>query len=706
MAQNTFAGPAPIRRSVPAAPGGPHEDHHDWLRRLDDPAVVAHLHAEREHHDLATAHLAGSRERLAAEVLARTPAEDTSVPWTRAGATWFTRHPADARHPQLLQVGPGGGGEQIVLDLDLLAEGSPYVALGCVEPSPDGRLVAYSVDRTGDELHELRFRDVDTGRDLPDRLFPVGRGGGWGADGSTFFYTVPDETYRPYQAVRHRLGRPLADDELVHEEEDRRFEVSVRTTPDGGWVVVTSASRDTSEVRLVNARRPGEQARLVAARRPGVQYDVEVLPGGWAGDGPDRLLLVTDDRAPEFRLVEAPLPLAWSGPGDPATWGGVERALTAPDERLESVVVLARHLVLALRRDCEPFLRVVDRVPAPDTRGVREVHPGVPCGRLALWHAEDPDTEHVVVVEENLVTAPVWVEVELATGARRVLKRTSLPGVDPTRYQTERLAAESADGTPVPVTIARLRTLLPGTAEGCLLQVHGAHERASWPAFDVATLSLLDRGVVVAVAHVRGGGELGRRWWDGGRLRHKERTFEDHLASADALERAGWAGPGAFVGRGRGAGGLVQAVVHARAPHRWRGIVAETPVVDVVGRLCDPLYPRSGIDTGEWGDPADPGDGAAFAAVLRYSPYDHPPAGPAAPLLVTAALYDRRVLVHEPAKWVARLREAAPAGPSSRLLLRVELGACGHEGPSGRPERVGYEAEILAWVLERLGLAA
>jgi oligopeptidase B len=305
-------------------------------------------------------------------------------------------------------------------------------------------------------------------------------------------------------------------------------------------------------------------------------------------------------------------------------------------------------------------------------------------------------------VEQNLVTPPVWVEVNLDTGERKVLKRTAVPGADPTRYTTERVQAVAADGTEIPVTVARCRDVGPdGTAE-CLLYGYGAYESCLWPWFGVGTLSLLDRGLVVAVAHVRGGGELGRAWWRAGRLARKHTTFDDFVAARDALVVQKWCREDAVVSRGLSAGGLLQGAVYSQAPQRWRAVVAEVPFVDVVTTMEDDSVPLTIAEREEWGDPAKPDE---FAAMLAYSPYDNPPpADTRPPMLVTGALHDPRVLVHEPAKWVARLRATGDPRRAGDLLFRVELGGGAHSGPSGRFAHLRYEAEVLAFVLDRLGM--
>ncbi len=697
---------APRRTTVHEAHGVRREDDYAWLRAMDDPEALGYLKAERVYYDRAVAHLQALRGGLVDELTSRTPGAESSVAWRRGGRLYFTQTGEGEEYERLFRVDPVSGREDLLLDPQELATGSAYFELGLIEPSPDGRLLAYSLDRTGDEVYELRFRNLETGADLPDRIERSYYGGAWSADSSTFFYTVQDEVYRPDRVFRHRIGTPADTDPLVLQELDRRFELTVHASRDGGWVVLSSASRDTTEVHLVSAADPQDPPRLVAGRRRGVEYVVEPMPGGWDGKGQDLLLLVTDDGAPEFRLMWTGVP-APGGRGDHQDWRPVARAVASDaSERLESACVLARHIVLSLRRDSEPFLRVLGRGPgtADGDRTAREVHPGLPCGQVRLWHPEDPAAATVVVVEENLVTAPRWVEIDLASGERRVLKRRETPGVDPTRYVTERLVATAPDGEQVPVTLARPRELEPGQARGCLLYGYGAYESCSWPEFSPVTLALLDRGVCYAVAHVRGGGELGRRWWRDGHLRSKQNTFTDFVAARDAVVAAGWAAPDGVVSRGLSAGGLLQGAVFSQAPERWRAVVAEAPFVDVVTSMSDPAIPLTVGEWDEWGDPVRDGDD--FAAMLAYSPYDNPPPpGKRPALLVTGSLNDPRVLVHEPAKWVARLRATDDVGAPAPLLLRTELGQGAHTGPSGRYAALGYEAEIIAWVLDQLGLA-
>jgi oligopeptidase B len=668
-------------------------DDYAWLADPDDEAVRGVLRAEREHYDAATSHLASLRTRLVREMTTRTPAEDRSVEWRRGPFVYGTESVAGAEYERFYRFDIRTADTVLLLDPNLLATESAHLDLGVVEPSPDGRLLAYAVDRSGEEVFELRFRDLATGTDLPDVVPRAYYGGAWSADSASFFYAVPDDLNRPFEVRRHVLGA-ASPDALVVAEPDARFELEVAASRDGAWVVVEARSRTTSEVRLVPAAAPGSPPLLVCPRRDGVDYSVEPLPGGWSGSGTDALLVVTDLDAPEFRLALAELPPG----GDPAEWVTVAGAVAADgSERLVSAAVFAGYVVLSLRAGTEPFLRVLPR----DGRPAYDVRAGVPYGQVALWHADDASLTAVTVVEQNLVTPPTWWSVDLATGERTLLKRTDVPGTDLSAYVTERISAVAPDGEPVPVTVARRADLAVGDGGApCLLWGYGAYESCDWPRFDVGTLSLLDRGVVFAHAHVRGGGECGRRWWQAGRLAGKPRTFTDFIAARDALVAAGYADPSRVVSRGLSAGGLLQAAVFSSAPDRWRGVVAEVPFVDVVTTMSDPSIPLTVTEWEEWGNPL--ADAAAHAVMLGYSPYDNPPpAGGRPALLVTGAVNDPRVLVHEPAKWVARLRATDPEADPARLLFRVELGEGAHVGPSGRFAHLGYEAEVLAWVMDQ-----
>lgn len=579
---------------------------------------------------------------------------------------------------------------QVLLDANLLADDSGYLELGLMMVSPDAQLLAYSVDRAGDEVYQLGFRDLETGEDLPDEVPRCYYGGAWSAASDHFFYTVHDHAYRPFQVWRHAMGTCSEEDVLVLEEPDERFELNVRAARIG-MVVVWAESRDTSEVWVIDAEAPLEAAHSVGGRRQGVEYHAEpaVLP-----DGTVTLLVVTNDDAQEFRLARCPVPRG----GDQGHQSWVPLRSENPAERLETVDAFATHVVLGFRSEGRHQLRVLP-VDALGSDG-HLVGPLFDGGTVELFHNEEFGAHGVLVVDQSYVQPPVWSLIDLGSGERTERHRQQAPGHDPDLYLSELRSFPAPDGTLVPATLVRHRdTPLDGTAPA-LLYAYGAYEATFEPEWDPALPSLLGRGVVFVHAHVRGGGEGGRRWWLDGHLEHKQNTFSDHLAVADGL--VGLVDGRRLATRGLSAGGLLQGAVLSQRPDRWRAVVAEVPFVDVVTTMFDATIPLTVNEWDEWGDPRRR---AEFDWMLAYSPYDNlPPAGARPDLLVTGALHDPRVMVHEPAKWVAALRESDPEW-SEHCLFRVETGAGAHAGPSGRFAHLDYEAEIIAWLLDRLDVA-
>jgi oligopeptidase B len=678
-------------------------DNFAWMRDRWRPALRDYLAAERAYYDAHSRRLAELVGKLFREATGRTTdrAED-SVEWNLRGFVYRTRALQGRENLQFLRSRAGETGEQLLLDENIVAAVTGFADVGAREPSPDGTLLAWSADTTGAEIYALRIRDLATGEDLPEVIERSYPGVAWSADSRHLFYLVADQLGRPYQVWRHLVGTDVGADVLVLQEADARFEITLRASRSGGLVVITAASRDTTEVHVIPAGDPLAAPVRIEPRRPGIEYAID---HAWSGPGAGlpaagQLYIVTNDGATEYRLMRAPL----SAPGR-QNWRQLPCAAAYParsDTRLVSCDVFADHLLLTLRRAGAPLLAISDLAGGR----VREVGPAMPVGTIRVEHAESYDGGTVIIVEESLIEPPVWSELDLATGERREIKRRQVPGYDSSLLRTARLQVTAADGTQVPVTLAcRADTPLDGSAP-CLLYGYGAYEWCEFPAFDISLPSLLDRGVVYAIAHVRGGGECGRNWWLQGRLRAKPNTFADFIAVAGAL--AGDVPPSRalvdgsrIVSRGLSAGGLLQGAVYSRAPGRWRAVVAEVPFVDCVNTMLDPGIPLTVNEWDEWGDPRDPAD---FACLRSYSPYENPPAGPRPDLLVTGAVNDPRVLVHEPAKWVARLRETDTAG--SRLMFRVELGAGAHTGPSGRFAHLRYEAEVQAFVLDAMGITA
>ncbi len=693
----------------PPAPDGAPPGPYAWMRDHDLPAMRDYLAAERAYYDRAMEPTRSLQDRLLSEMTGRVAAAEDSVSWRRGEFSYFTRVVAGQELEQFCRVAAPGppappalpappAEAEVLLDLNLLlgdpAGAGSYADLGVREVSPDGRLLAYSVDFAGDEMFQLRIRDLATGQDLPDRIERTYYGLGWAADSRSLFYVLTDQLYRPHEVWRHEIGTGPDGDVLVFREDDERFALIVRATRSGRYVLIETESIETTETLIIPAAAPQTPPAVLEPRRPGTQYRAD------HADGPDggEFYLVTNDSAEEFRLVRAPARA-------PGRAGWTEVIAGSPDTRLVSCHVFGPFLVVEQRHAAAPQLRVLHR----ESGEQRLIEADGPHCSLALGINEEYAATAVTVRTESLVDPPSWHDVDLASGRWELRKRKDVPGYDPAGYVTERIAAPAADGALIPVTIAYRRGQRADGSAPVLLDGYGAYEDCSWPEFSVATPSLLDRGATCAVAHIRGGGEGGRRWWLQGRLDRKRTTFTDFIAAADALVAQGWAAGDRIVSRGRSAGGLLQGAVFAMAPERWRAVVAEVPFVDCVTTMSDPAIPLTINEWDEWGDPRD--DPAMLAYLRSYSPYDNMPRAPWPDLLVTGSVHDPRVLIHEPAKWVARLRATAAeraaageAGQGSRLLFRAELGAGAHMGPAGRYDKLRYEAEVLAFIVTAAGL--
>ncbi|HUV47972.1 MAG TPA: prolyl oligopeptidase family serine peptidase [Actinomycetes bacterium] len=664
-------------------------DPYAWLKAKTSDESLAYLRAERTFYDEEMAPLKPLVDDLTREMIARVPQTEDSARWREGDFEYFTRAPERQEYPQLLRV-DSAGHESVVLDQNTLVAPGEYVEVGVRLVSPDGSRLAYSVDVTGDEVYELRFRDIATGQDLDDTVARTYYGGAWSADGSTFFYVVHDEVFRPYQVWRHVVGTPSSDDALVFEDLDTQFDVVAWGDRAGDLIVIRTFNRNTSEVWLVDSRRPQEPAWVVTPRRRGHEYTVAHLPGSDRGE----LLVVSNDGATEFRLMRGPVTTS-----APEAW--IEVVPEAGDERLHDVDVFAEHVVLSTVSAGQQLLRILPRVAlqsgsALDLQSARVVEAGVPAGLLELWHNEEPDVTAVLIEVESYVEPGQCVSVDLESGERTVVHRRELPHYDIDDYITEFHWVTARDGERVPVKLARHRdTELDGSAP-LLLYAYGAYESSFWPGFDGSLPSLLDRGVVFAHALIRGGGEMGRRWYLDGYMLTKRNTFTDFIDVADGLANEGLIDGSRIVSRGLSAGGLLQGAVYAMRPERWRAVVAEVPFVDTISSMLDHSIPLTANEVDEWGDPRIK---EQFDYMLTYSPYENVPSTDRPELLATGALHDPRVLVHEPAKWVARIRATA-GSDDARTLFRAELGEGGHSGPTGRFAHLAYEAEVAAFILQ------
>jgi oligopeptidase B len=667
---------------VHRAHGDERSDEYAWLRDRDDPAVIAHLEAENAWTERALEHLGPLRERVYAEIVARVQESDTSAPVRHGPYVYYTRTVEGSQYPLHCRRPLAGGVEELLLDENAVADGHAYFHLGDAEVSPDHAVLAYSVDFSGGELHVLHFRDLTTGEDLPDVIDDVYYSLAWSSDASHVFYTRTDAAMRPWQVWRHRMGDSREPDALVYEEADERFFASVALTRSGGVIAISLNSRVTSEVHLLSAADPTGELVVVEPRRQGIEYSVD--------HHTDTLFIVTNDGAVNFRLMTAPL----QSPGR-AHWR--EFVPHRDEVKLESVDLFARQAVLTERADglqrisvlrlSDAQSHVIDQPEAAYTAAV---------GPNPEW-----ETDTLRFTYTSLVTPVSAVDYSMDSRKRVLVKeQVVLGGYNPSDYVGGRLWAVAADGAKVPISYVHRRDVaLDGNAPA-LLYGYGSYEHCIDPTFSSQRLSLLDRGFIYAIAHVRGGGELGRRWYEEGKLLNKRNTFTDFCACADHLVAQHLTSHERLAVRGASAGGLLMGAVINLRPDLAAAAVAQVPFVDCLTTMLDASLPLTVIEYEEWGNPED---ATTYEYMRGYSPFDNVASAVHPAILVTAGLNDPRVGYWEPAKWVARLRDCDDG--NARIMLKTDLGA-GHGGASGRYDAWLEEAFLLAFVIDTVAPTA
>jgi oligopeptidase B len=687
--------PAPAAKRLPHRwnrPNGEVADEYAWLRDRNDPDTIAYLEAENAHTNEWFAPSTGLLEELFGEIRSRVQETDLSPPVEHAGWWYLMRTEQDRSYPILCRAASREEAEDparatVLLDQNLEAEGHEYFDLGIFDISPSHGLLAWSADTSGDEHYTMRIRDLATVEDLADELTDTSwAGSAWSRDCRYLFYVTTDEFERPYRVWRHEIGTPQSSDISIFTEDDERFYVGLGLTRSEDWIIIQSGSKTSSEQWLLRSDDPLGAPQVVRPRTEDLEYEID----HWG----DRFVVLTNLEAVDFRIMSAPL-------DDPGEW--VEFEPHEPGRRIVGIEPFATHLVVHEWAEAQPRLRVIRRTNDTITREVLDP------SSLAVGSASEPHDINIGpnpdwlsttlrVTYQSLTTPLTIADIKLATGEIDIVKRTPTPNVDLGRYTATREWVTAGDGTLVPLDIIRhVDTPVDGTAAG-VLYGYGSYEASMPPWFSVARLSLLDRGAIFALVHPRGGGELGRQWYLSGKLLNKRNTFTDTLAAAHHLIDNRWVAANRLAVRGGSAGGLLVGACVTMEPDTFAAAVAEVPFVDVVTTMSDPTLPLTVTEWEEWGDPrAEP-----YASyIASYSPYDNTAPGPYPALYVTAGLNDPRVSYHEPAKWVARLREVRTN--DAPLLLRTEMGA-GHAGPSGRYDAWRDEARVLCFLLRSLGV--
>jgi oligopeptidase B len=690
----------PTAKRVPAERthhGDTFIDEYAWLAVKDDPETISFLEAQNAFTTAQTAAQAALSGAVFDEIKARTKETDLSVPVRNRGWWYYVRtvegkqyavrcrravRPDDSG-PPISEDGAPLDGEEVLLDGNELAGASEFFSLGAFDVSPDGTRLAYSTDMAGDERFTLRVKDLRTGQLEPDEIPGTFYGSAWSADGSSLFYTTVDDAWRPYRIWRHLLGTPASQDVIVYQEDDAKFDVGVELSRSERYLILTAASSLTSEVRLLDANDPAGEFTVVAPRRSGVEYGVEhqVLP-----DGTERLLILHNDGALNFELAQASL-------AEPARWTPL--IAHRDDTRLLGVDAFAGHLVVYLRKDGLTGLRVLG-----NDGNAHEITFPEPIYQVSPAGNPEYDTASFRLSYVSLVTPGSVYDCDVATGELTLLKQsTVLPGpdgvaYDPAQYEQHRLWATAEDGTKIPISLVCRKGTPTDGSSPFLLSGYGSYEISSDPSFSIPRISLLDRGFVCATAHIRGGGEMGRRWYDDGKMLRKINTFTDFIACARYVVADGWTTPRRLIARGGSAGGLLMGAVANMAPDAFGGIVAMVPFVDALTSVLDPTLPLTIPEWEEWGDPLH--DPEVYRYMKSYTPYENVAGGRQyPPILAVTSLNDTRVLYHEPAKWIAKLQGDAEGGP---FLLKTEMSA-GHGGRSGRYDAWREEAMVLAWII-------
>ena len=691
-----MTGPASAASSTPgttppppAAEKRPHtyalhgqtiSDDFAWLRDKHDPRVIAYLEAENAYTDALTADQQPLRQKLYDEMLARIQQTDLTVPYRKTGYLYYSRTEEGKQYPiQCRKKGDDKAPEQVMLDLNELAKGHSFMAIGDMSVSPDGRLLAYTTDDNGYRQYRLHVKNLDTGDTLAvtdERVTSLA----WDAGGRTLFYTQEDSvSKRSYRLYARELSQPHP--VLTDEERDERFDVSVSLSRSGEWLFYTISSHTTSEVRVLRADRPTGMFMAIAPRVQDREYYVDHRR--------NEFWIRTNDKGRNFRLVTAPV-------DSPDVTHWTEVVPHRDDVMLANVECFAHHVVLSEREHALPQITVLE----PEKQRSRRVPFAEVAYTVGPSVNEEYDPKAFRYSYQSFLTPLSIYDLDLATLQPKLLKRTAvLGGWDASHYAMERVSATASDGTKVPVTLLYRKGFRRDGTAPCLLYAYGSYGISSNVTFSSNRFSLVDRGVVYALAHIRGGGDLGKKWHDAGRMQNKMNTFTDFIACAEYLKRDKVCAPDRLVIQGGSAGGLLMGAVTNLRPDLFTGVLAQVPFVDVINTMLDESLPLTVGEFEEWGNPKVEAD---YAVMKRYSPYDNVHAAAYPAMLVKTSLNDSQVGFWEPAKYVAKLR-TLDTGPKP-ILFKCNMGA-GHGGASGRFNRLDEVAIVYAFALWAVGLA-
>lgn len=682
--QSVSAPVAEQRHYVVESPHGNRVDPYYWLRDDDraDPDVIAYLNAENEYYDAYRARYADLTETLEAEIIGRIQQDDTSVPYQRGDYLYAMKYEAGKEYPIHVRT-DAQGNEQVMLDVNALATGQAYMNVANLAVSPNQQLLAYMVDNTGRRQYELRIRDLTTGEDFAETITGLSPAIAWAKDNQTLFVIENDpQTLLSTRVLKYRIGSPATSAELVYEETDNTFYMWVNNTTDGEYIQIHLDQTVSTEVRVLDADTPDGDFQVLAPRERDFQYEADHLAGRW--------IIRTDLNAPNYQIMT----VAHADIGDKNKW----QPLIAhrDDVFIQDFVVFKDYLAINERVD---GLRRIRIMPWANPEQAQVIASDEHVYVTYFERNVQQDTPILRYTYSSLITPSTVYAYNMATGERKILKQQPVPNYDASLYTTERTWATAADGTKIPVSLLYKKGLRKDGSAPLYQYAYGSYGSSSEPSFRSNIFSLVDRGFVYAIAHIRGGQEMGRHWYEDGKLLKKINTFTDYIDVTKHLVTNGYAHPDKVFGMGGSAGGLLMGAVANMAPELYRGLVAHVPFVDIVTTMLDESIPLTTNEFDEWGNPKlQP----YYDYMLSYSPYDQITAQDYPALLVTTGLHDSQVQYFEPAKWVAKLRtHKTDANP---LMFKTNM-AAGHGGSSGRFSRLKEVAEEYAFILDLLAPA-
>ncbi|WP_225764946.1 S9 family peptidase [Stenotrophomonas sp. Marseille-Q4652] len=689
MTASANAAPLPTPPDAPKRPytvkapfGAERQDPYYWLRddERKDPQMLAYLEAENAYTDAVMAPLRPLEEKLYGEIVGRIKQDDASVPYRERGYWYYTRFETGKDYPiHARRKGDMGAPEEILLDVNVMAEGKGYFSVGAMEVSQDNRLLAWADDAVGRRQYTIRFKDLATGKVLDDVIEGVSPNVVWADDNKTLLYVENDpETLLTVRVKKHVLGTPTSQDVLVYEEEDDSFYMGIGRTRDDRFITIGVESTVSSEQRYAPASDP-THFTVLAPRQRDVEYDADHYNGRW-------VIRTNADGAKNFKLVTAP-----SDATSRAQWQ--DWVAHDPDVLVEGFELFDGFTAIAERAEA------LERVRLLFADGRSEfVKADEPAYSMGLSVNPEPETPWLRYSYTSLTTPATTYELNVVTGERKLLKQQPVIGYDPSQYQTERVWVSARDGARVPVSLVYKKGFRKDGSAALYQYAYGSYGMSMDPGFNLPVISLLDRGVVYAIAHIRGGEEMGRAWYESGKLLNKQNTFNDFVDVTRALVEQGYAAKDRVGASGGSAGGLLMGAVANQAPADYRVMVAQVPFVDVVTTMLDPSIPLTTNEYDEWGNPEQQ---RFYYYMLTYSPYDNVKAQAYPALFVGTGLWDSQVQYWEPAKWVARLRDENTG--KHPLVFRTNMEA-GHGGKSGRFRRYRELAETYAFVLDQLGV--